>query len=106
MLVSIRFTDNLYTMVFFAFLIHVCAGYTFNNYFTFCLSSFPKNAGIASGLTGGVNYVIVSCLSYGIIYMFPARDEHNLGISYSVLILLSAVMMYIGFRTKKPIRNH
>jgi len=25
--------------------------YTFNNYFTFCLSSFPNNAGIASGLT-------------------------------------------------------
>jgi MFS family permease len=95
MLVSIRFIANVYSLVFFAFLIHVAAGFTFNNYFTYCLSRFPKNAGIASGLTGGINYVIVSFLSSGIIYLFPASDEYNLGYSYLILILLSALVMLV-----------
>lgn len=95
MLVSISFIENLYSMILFAFLIHVAAGFTFNNFFTYCLSKFPKNAGIASGLTGGINYVIVSFLSYGIVAAFPAKDEHNLGFSYLMLILLSVLIMLI-----------
>jgi hypothetical protein len=88
-------------MVFFAFIIHVCAGYTFNNYFTYCLSSFPKNAGIASGLTGGINYVVVSFMSYGMVYLLPAKDERNLGYSYGLLILLSLLIMGVILRIKK-----
>ena len=95
MLVSIRFVSGLYSMVFFAFIIHVCAGFTFNNFFTYCLSKFPKNAGIASGLSGGINYVIVSFLSYGIVYLLPAKDEYNLGFSYAALILASVGIMAI-----------
>jgi multidrug resistance protein len=101
MLGSIHFIENLYTMVFFAFIIHVCAGYTFNNYFTYCLSSFPKNAGIASGLTGGINYVVVSFMSYGMVYLLPAKDERNLGYSYGLLILLSLLIMGVILRIKK-----
>eukprot|EP01133_Synstelium_polycarpum_P012548 gene12548-14727_t len=56
MMVSVHFISNLYSMIFFAFIIHVGAGYTFNNYFTYCLGKFPKNAGIAGGLTGGITY--------------------------------------------------
>jgi len=95
MLISIRFVANLYSLIFFAFLIHVAAGFTFNNFFTYCLSKFPKNAGIASGLTGGINYVIVSFFSSGIIFLFPAKDEYNLGYSYFILILLSVLVMLI-----------
>jgi hypothetical protein len=88
-------------MIFFAFIIHVCAGYTFNNYFTFCLSKFPKNAGIAGGLTGGITYVIVSFLSYGIVNVVPAKDERNLSYSYLIFILLSALIMFLIFRINK-----
>lgn len=95
MLISIQYVSGLYSMVFFAFIIHVGAGFTFNNFFTYCLSKFPKNAGIASGLSGGVNYVIVSFLSYGIVYLFPAKDEYNLGFSYAILILASVVVMLV-----------
>ena len=95
MLMSIRFVSGLYSMVFFAFIIHVCAGFTFNNFFSYCLSKFPKNAGIASGLSGGINYVIVSFLSYGIVYLLPAKDEYNLGFSYAALILASVGIMAI-----------
>jgi hypothetical protein len=91
MLVSIPFVENLYTLLFFAFIIHVCAGYTFNNFFTFCLSSFPRNAGIASGLTGGINFIIVSILSSSIILFLPAKDEAHLNYSYWIIISLGAV---------------
>lgn len=101
MIISVQFVSNLYSMIFFAFIIHVCAGYTFNNYFTFCLSKFPKNAGIAGGLTGGITYVIVSFLSYGIVNVVPAKDERNLSYSYLIFILLSALIMFLIFRINK-----
>ncbi|MDQ6479981.1 MFS transporter [Dyadobacter sp. LHD-138] len=95
MIISIQYVSGLYSMVFFAFIIHVGAGFTFNNFFTYCLSKFPKNAGIASGLSGGVNYVIVSFLSYGIVYLLPAKDEYNLSFSYAILILASVMVMLV-----------
>lgn len=104
MLLSTRYVNNLYTLILFAFLIHVAAGFTFNNFFTYCLSKFPKNAGIASGLTGGINYVIVSVLSYGIVSIFPAKDEMNLGSSYLILILLSVGIM-VFLKVKNALSN-
>ncbi len=103
---SLFFVSNLYSMIFFAFCIHASSGYTFNTFFTFCLSRFPKNAGIASGLTGGINYVIVSFLSYGIIAVIPAKDQLNLTYSYAVLILLSLGVMFVIFKNyNKQIKN-
>ncbi|MES2829879.1 MAG: MFS transporter [Bacteroidota bacterium] len=98
MLISSGIYSSLYTMIFFAFLIHATSGYTFNCFFTFCLSRFPKNAGIAGGLTGGINYVIVSLFSYGIIWLIPAKDETNLSVSYLVLIILSILVMLVIIR--------
>ncbi|ETZ22289.1 multidrug transporter [Pedobacter sp. V48] len=98
MLISIQFISSIYTLIFFAFLIHVTAGYIFNNYFTFCLGRFPKNAGIASGLTGGVTYVIVSFLSYSVISFLPAKDEHNLNSSYLLLAVISGMVMFVIFK--------
>jgi MFS family permease len=102
MLVSIRYVANLYTLIFFAFMIHVAAGFTFNNFFTYCLSRFPKNAGIASGLSGGINYVIVSLFSYGIVFALPAKDAYHLGYSYLILILASVLVMLI-LKIKKEV---
>lgn len=101
MIVSLQFISNLYSMIFFAFIIHVGAGYTFNNYFTYCLGRFPKNAGIASGLTGGIAYVIVSFLSYAVVNLFPAKDEGHLSYSYLLMIMLSVLIMLIIFRLNR-----
>lgn len=99
MLLSYRLVDNLYSLVFFAFLVHVGAGFTFNNYMTLSMSRFPKNAGIASGLTGGFTYIIVSATSSSIVSLFPARDAGHLGYSYLILILLTLTMLGLAFRT-------
>jgi len=95
MILSLAYLENLYSLVFFAFLIHVGAGYTYNNYFAYCLTRFPKNAGISGGLTGGIVYILVSFLSYKIIDIFPARDQQNLSYGYLVLVLGSCVLMFM-----------
>lgn len=101
MIICVQFISSLYSIIFFAFIIHATAGYVFNNYFTFCLSKFPTNAGIAGGLTGGITYVIVSFLSYGIIHFLPAKDDHNLSYSYLVLTVLAIIIMFIIFTLRK-----
>lgn len=101
MILSLSFVANLYTLIFFAFIIHVGAGYTYNNYFTYSLSKFPNNAGIAGGLTGGIVYVLVSFLSYSIISVLPAKDERNLSYSYLILIVISGIIMFVISRIKK-----
>jgi MFS family permease len=73
MIISLSYVSSLYSLVFFAFIIHVTAGFTYNNYFTYCLSQFPKNAGIAGGLTGGVVYVLLSFLTYAIVDVVKVR---------------------------------
>jgi MFS family permease len=101
MLFSIRYMDNLYSLVIFAFLVHVGAGFTFNNYMTLSMTRFPKNAGIASGLIGGFVYIIVSAASSSIVSLFPARDAGHLGYSYVILILLTLSMLGLAFRAEK-----
>lgn len=106
LLVMFSLYGGLWTILAFAFLVHVGAGFTYNNYFTFCLQIFPKNAGIAGGLTGGLCYVIVSMLSYGLIYVLPAEDGRHLSFSYVLLILASALVMYrvfLLYRKRKAI---
>ncbi len=106
MILSLNFINNIYSLIGFAFLIHIAAGFTFNNYFTYCLAMFPKNAGISGGLTGGLAYVMVSFLSYFIIELFPAKDETNLSYSYFLLISASLIIMYfIYFINRKRKAN-
>jgi hypothetical protein len=93
MLISSRYIGNLYTLLSFAFVIQLAAGYTFNNFFTYCLGRFPKNGGIASGLSGGMSYIVISVCSSVIIFFIHAKDEFNLGLSYGILIAISVMVM-------------
>jgi MFS family permease len=99
MLVCLQFADNLYLLVGFAFAVHVGAGYTFNNYMTFSMTRFPQNAGIASGLTGGLTFLMVSGLSYTIVNFFPAQDGRNLGFSYLSLALMVIIVLLLAKRS-------
>jgi MFS family permease len=93
MLGSYSLLNSWYFFIVFVFIIHTTAGYTYNNYFTFSMSKFPEYAGIAGGLSGGVSYILMSLLSYSIIYFIPARDPLNLSFSYMILILLSTIVL-------------
>lgn len=106
MIISVNFISSIYSMILFAFIIHVGAGFTYNNYFTYCLSRFPKNAAMSGGLTGGMVYVMLSLLTYIVVTFIPAKDEHNLSYSYLVFILLSVLVMYVLFKlNRKPVNK-
>lgn len=85
MIVSAMAASNIYTLIFFAFLIHVCVGFIFNNYFAFCLGRFPQMAGLTSGLSGGSNFIITAVASYTAVGILHPESQVDLGKAYLVV---------------------
>lgn len=94
MFLSFGHLGSLFIILFFAFVIHTSAGYTFTNFFTYNMAQFPNNAGISGGLIGGITYMIVSPLTYALATFVPAKDERNLSISYLLLITGCALVLF------------
>lgn len=86
------FNMPILVFVVFAFLIHTCAGFNYNNYFSRCLSRFPERAGTAGGLTGGAVNMAMSLLTYAIVTYLPADTPADLAVGYLVPILASAAL--------------
>lgn len=86
-------TSNLYTLVAFAFAIHVTAGFIFNNYFAYCLGRFPNSAGLAGGLTGGVAFIITSAISYGIVAIIKPEIQLQVAEGYFILGILGLFIL-------------
>lgn len=87
------FTSNIYSLVIFAFLIHVTAGFIFNNYFAYCIGRFPNSAGIAGGLTGGIAFIITSAISYGIVSVIKPEMQLQVAEGYFVLGILGLFIL-------------
>ncbi|MDR2271795.1 MAG: MFS transporter [Sphingobacterium sp.] len=88
MIVVSPYLANLYTLTFFAFVIHCTAGFIFNNYFSYCLGRFPLSAGIAGGLVGGITYLVTSSLSYGTVSLINPSSQLEIGLGYALFALL------------------
>ncbi|MDO6432837.1 MFS transporter [Flavitalea sp. BT771] len=88
--------SNVWTMVAFAFVIHVTAGFVFNNYFTYCLARFPQAAGTAGGLAGGLAYTITSLLSYGIAATIRPVSQLEIGEGYFLITLIGVVVLWVS----------
>lgn len=95
MLMVSGYIANLYVMMIFVLLIHLVSGFVFNNFFSYCLGRFSKNAGIASGITGGSLYIITSLFSSGIINVLHITSQLYLGFAYIVLIILLVFTIYL-----------
>ncbi len=85
MFIASYFANTIYSLVAFAFLIHVTAGFIFNNYFSYCIGRFPNSAGIAGGLTGGLAFIITSAISYGIVAVIRPQIQLQVAEGYFVL---------------------
>ncbi|SDC68984.1 MFS transporter [Niabella drilacis] len=85
MIVTAVWVYNLYTLLFFAFLIHVCVGFIFNNYFAYCLGRFPQMAGLASGLSGGANFIVTAVTSYTVVGILRPQSQPVLGYGYLIM---------------------
>lgn len=88
------FISNIYTIVLFAFLIHVGAGFVFNNYFTYCLGRFPQLAGFAGGVTGGFAYSFTSILSYMVVAILKPNTQATIGVGYLVIAFLGIAVLW------------
>lgn len=93
MILSALWIYNLYSLLLFAFLIHVCVGFMFNNYFAFCLGRFPAMAGVASGFAGGANYIITSIASYAAVGLLKPKSQFELGFGYLGMAALAFVIL-------------
>lgn len=92
---------NLYTLMVFTIIIHMASGFIFNNVFAYCLGRFSKNAGIASGITGGSLYVITSILSYGIGNAIAIRTQTVLAEAYLVLAIVLVIVFLLFSRARQ-----
>ncbi|UIR57444.1 MFS transporter [Sphingobacterium sp. SRCM116780] len=95
MIIISPYVTNLYTLSLFAFLIHMTAGFIFNNYFGYCLGRFPSSAGIAGGLAGGITYLITSSLSYLVVSLVQPDTQVQIGIGYIIFALLGFVILIL-----------
>lgn len=89
------YSSTIYSLVAFAFLIHITAGFIFNNYFAYCIGRFPDSAGIAGGLTGGVAYIITSGLTYGIVAILKPEMQIKVAEGYFILGFLALVVLLL-----------
>ncbi len=96
--VSWRF-PNVYTLVAFAFLVHVACGAVFNVYFAECLGMFPKFAGLSGGLTGGMAFMLTSSLSSAAVVGLHVQTQRGLATVYLAFALALAGMWILGRRS-------
>ena len=83
-------------MIGFTMGLNLCGGFIFNIIYGYCLSRFSKNAGIASGLTGGATYMVSSVFSYGFVNLYAVKSQLLLGLANLSLILIIS-LIFIAF---------
>lgn len=96
------FAESLFIMIPFAFFIHICSGILFTSFFTTSMLYFPKNAGTAGGLMGGLVYVITSVTSFIISVSGTVTDQ--MGLSWRYLIIacfLLGIILIMNQAVKK-----
>ncbi|MDT0644196.1 MFS transporter [Zunongwangia sp. F363] len=99
--------DQLYLFIGFAFLIHICSGFIFTNYFTQNMIYFPGNAGIAGGLIGGLLYIITSISSFIISSSGEIATTFDMSLRYLLFgVILTGIIFYsIHILQKKSRKN-
>ncbi|WP_291101103.1 MULTISPECIES: MFS transporter [unclassified Empedobacter] len=99
------FVQNLFVLLFFAFFIHICSGILFTSFFTSNMMAFPKNAGVAGGLMGGMTYIITSLTSFIISSTGKVDTQNGLAIRYFIFSFLLSLIIYLMYRMKKSARK-
>ncbi|MCD0471872.1 MFS transporter [Flavobacterium sp. JAS] len=87
--------SNIYTLVGFTMGVNICGGFIFNTIYGYCLSLFSKNAGVASGLTGGATYMVSSVFSYGFVNLYAVKSQLLLGAANISLIIFISILFII-----------
>ena len=103
MIFTVPLGASIYTLIGFTIGIHICGGFIFNIIYGYCLSRFSKNAGVASGLTGGAMYMVSSAFSYGFANLYAVKSQVLLGLANISLILLIGILFIVFNRFRQRI---
>ncbi|WP_228401593.1 MFS transporter [Chryseobacterium sp. PMSZPI] len=96
------FVESLFIMIPFAFFIHICSGILFTSFFTTSMLYFPKNAGTAGGLMGGLVYVITSVTSFIISVTGTVTEQKDLAWRYLIIaFILFGIILIMHQAVKK-----
>lgn len=96
------YAESLFIMIPFAFFIHICSGILFTSFFTTSMLYFPKNAGTAGGLMGGLVYVITSITSFIISVSGNVTEQGGLAWRYlAIAIILLGIILVMHQAVKK-----
>ncbi|MDC8104335.1 MULTISPECIES: MFS transporter [Chryseobacterium] len=96
------FSESLYIMIPFAFFIHICSGILFTSFFTTSMLYFPKNAGTAGGLMGGLVYIITSVTSFIISVSGTVSLQKDLSWRYLIIaIILLGIILTMNHTLQK-----
>jgi len=97
------FLTSIYTslpfLMMFVVLIHMMGGIIYNLFFTYCLTRFPLNAGVASGLTSGGSYLVTSCVTSLLFGIIVIKDQSSLAIGYFTYILTEEIGILSDIKT-------
>nr|WP_199156641.1 MFS transporter [Pedobacter sp. ASV2] len=97
MIATAGFNKNLIMLMFFVICVHILGGFIYNRFFTYCLTRFPENAGVASGITSGGSYLITAVISSFTLRYISVTGQRTLGVSYIVLTVMM-IAIIICFR--------
>ena len=102
LIVTSNYAESLFIMVPFAFFIHICSGILFTSFFTTSMLYFPKNAGTAGGLMGGLVYVITSISSFIISVSGTVTEQKGLAWRYLIIaFFLLGIILIMNQAIKK-----
>ncbi|MCJ7932270.1 MAG: MFS transporter [Chryseobacterium sp.] len=102
LIITSSFAESLFIMIPFAFFIHICSGILFTSFFTTSMLYFPKNAGTAGGLMGGLVYVITSVTSFIISVTGTVTEQKGLSWRYLIIALfLLGIILVMNQAVKK-----
>ncbi|MET3532730.1 MFS transporter [Chryseobacterium flavum] len=102
LIITSSFEESLFIMVPFAFFIHICSGILFTSFFTTSMLYFPKNAGTAGGLMGGLVYVITSVTSFIISVTGTVTEQKGLAWRYLIIaFILFGIILLMHQAVKK-----
>jgi len=102
LIITSNYAESLFIMVPFAFFIHICSGVLFTSFFTTSMLYFPKNAGTAGGLMGGLVYVITSISSFIISVSGTVTKQQGLAWRYLIIaFFLLGIILIMNQAIKK-----
>ncbi|QIH35659.1 MFS transporter [Sphingobacterium sp. DR205] len=95
------FQQNLYIMVGFAFFIHTISGVLFTSFFTTSMLFFPKHAGTAGGLMGGMVYIVTSLSNFIVAISGKVTTQNGLAWRYFIFSTFLIIIMLFMWKLQK-----